>query len=154
MEIDEPPNCLLCKKPCDECDRTDSITNDKWLNIKKKTLAWKGLDKYGEAHDTTRWDNGPAGYFMHTSCHTTLSNSSKLKQAIKRKEKLSSVREEERQKENVGGWSSNHEEEQSSKRRRSEGSLHDKTKCVWCFYGEDTKHPDRKFSKLLLSLNV
>ena len=28
------------------------------------------------------------------------------------------------------------------------GTLHDKTKCVWCFKGTDTKHPNRVKSKL------
>ena len=38
----------------------------------------------------------------------------------------------------------------SPKRLRSSvgGSLHDKTKCVWCMKGDDKKHPDRKQCQL------
>ena len=151
MEVDQPPLCILCTKPCDDCDSISRITNEKWQNIESKSAGWSGLDKYGTAYETTRWENGPAGFYMHASCYTTLSNPVKLQQAKKRKEKLLSVKEEEKENVETSACSVYHDDEDlSSKRRRSDGSLHDKTKCVWRFSGDDERHPGRKFSKLSL----
>ena len=87
MEVDQPPLCILCTKPCDDCDGISRITNEKWQNIESKSAGWSGLDKYGTAYETTRWENGPAGCYMHASCYTTLSNPVKLQQAKKKGKK-------------------------------------------------------------------
>ena len=98
-------------------------------------------------HNETDWNNGPAGYYMHDSCYVTVSSTSNLQKAIKRKEKRCSSQilasEQSNDDDNPGDLP-------SPKRLRSSmgGPLHDKTKCVWCMKGEDLKHPNRAKSKL------
>ena len=67
---------------CDEA--TDSITStERWENLKKKTLLWSGLDKFGDVPATVDWDKGPIGQCVHDACRLTLCNTKKLEQANK-----------------------------------------------------------------------
>ena len=140
-------NCILqCGKPCEAKDSIDSIATTKWNNIRTKSEIWKGLDRFNSVYDTVVWEDGPVDRYMHSSCYLTLCNTKKLEQAKIRNQKalddavivdgINNIN-------NVDNVVS-----PPPKRRRSAGSLHDKSKCVWCFTGLDTKHPDRKSSKL------
>ena len=61
MEYD----CVLkCGKTCDV---KDVISADRWDRLKPKSERWKGLDRFGEVFDTTDWDNGPDGFYMHAN---------------------------------------------------------------------------------------
>ena len=152
MEVDHIYQCMLqCGEPCDGTDSISKISQEKWDNIRMKSEGWRGLDKYGCIFDTTPCEKGPIGYYMHSSCLLTLSNKVKLQQAITRHEKIM----DEKSKIVCSVESSGMSIERNSidllpKRRRSDGRLSDKTKCVWCFKGNDSKHPGRKGNKLSL----
>ena len=59
-----------------------TITLDKWSKIQTNAKEWKGLDKFGAVWDTTNWEDGQQGRFMHNSCYITLCSSKKREQAI------------------------------------------------------------------------
>ena len=140
--------CVLqCNQPCTAADSLDHIRDSKWNQIKEKSLQWKGLEKFGNVYDEVNWDIGPKGFYMHTSCHITLSSKRSWDQFQKRKVKsdLSS--------QNVTAPVSNSctsESECSApkKLRSSTGLLHDKMLCVWCMKGQSKKSDHSK--KLLL----
>ena len=60
---------------------------ERWENIKRNTMLWKGLDKFGDVHKTVDWDKGPTGHYVHEACRLTLCSAMKLEQAIKRQTK-------------------------------------------------------------------
>ncbi len=85
-ETNQTSRILQCGELCDEA--TDSISSiERWDIIKKKSLLWSGLDKFGNAHAIVDWDRGPAGQGVHDSCRLTLCNSKKLEQAKERQKK-------------------------------------------------------------------
>ena len=47
-------------------------TFDKWSKIHINTKEWNGLDKFGNAQDTTIWKDNQQSRFMHYSCYITL----------------------------------------------------------------------------------
>ena len=137
--------CVLkCGKPCND---TETVSPVRWESLKEKSKNWTSLDKFGNVHNETDWNNGPAGYYMHDLCYVTVSSTSNLQKSIKCKEKRCSSQilasEQSNDDDNPGALP-------SPKRLRSSmgGPLHDKTKCVWCIKGEDLKHPNRAKSKL------
>ena len=74
--------CILCGKAC---PASNTLTKGKWESVQVKSKLWSGLDKFGDVHERTPWDGGPAGYLMHPSCYITISSSVKLKDAQQRK---------------------------------------------------------------------
>ena len=136
--------CVLkCGKPCND---NETISSARWQSLKEKSKNWTGLDKFGDVHSETDWNNGPSGYYTHDSCYVTVSSASNLRKAIKRKEKCSSSQIPAQEQSD----DDDHPGDLSPKRLRSSmgGPLHDKTKCVWCMKGDDLKHPNRAKSKL------
>ena len=73
---------LKCGKPCNSDDSIEKITDDKWSNAKSNAEQWKGLDKFGDVWDTTNWEDGQQGRYMHNNCYITLCSSNKREQAI------------------------------------------------------------------------
>lgn len=133
------------------CNLSDVISTDKWEKLKLKTEDWKGLDKFGTIFESTSWEQGPHGFYIHTNCYITVSSKRSLQQSKNRN----------KEKENSGKRSENPEihdqdsekecQPSSPKRLRSSigGPLYSKDKCVWCMKGPDTKHPARKTGKLM-----
>ena len=134
--------CMLCKDQCTVKDSLDTISAEKWENIKDKSLQWKGIDKFQHVNTTMEWDKGPKGYYMHASCYTTMSSTRAQSQATKRKHK--SEKPEERA--GMSGQQSSFFGPPPKKLRSSIGVLHDKALCVWCMRGpqksgnRDKKH--------------
>ncbi len=128
-EINQTSCILQCGELFDEA--TDSISSiERWDNIKKKSLLWSGLDKFGNVHATVDWDRCPAGQGVHDSCRLTLCNSKKLEQAKERQKK---------QEFRCQSQSSSMSDvcppaaAPAAKRLRSSlGPIHGRTKCVWC----------------------
>ena len=73
------------------CDSSDTITQRRWDRLQSKSRAWTGLDRFGDVHETTSWENGPAGYHMHNSCYITISFSVQLIKAKQRKQNGSDI---------------------------------------------------------------
>ena len=82
---------------------------------------------------------------MHKSCYISISSSSKLESAIKRKAKSQTSLSFDSDKENEDD---NEVVKTKLKRLRSSGPLYHNNKCVWCLQGEDPKHPDRACGRL------
>ena len=139
--------CVLkCGKPCDIGDSIDNIKDDKWSNVKSNAEQWKGLDKFGDVWDTTNWENGQKGRYMHSNCYITLCSSKKRGQAITR-----NVKKREAAKD-VPVQDTSHLPPFSpikKKTRLSTGAIQENDRCVWCMKKEDKKHPGRSSSKLL-----
>ena len=144
--------CILkCGKPCCETDSISNITPDKWTKVKTQSQKWRGLDKYGRVWESTNWDEGPEGQFMHDGCYISLCSKRGLEQAVKRKQKADAENEQPLP---------NMEQDLSSvhdacpvtppqkRTRSSTGVLYSKHLCVWCLQPKDTKHPNRKNSQL------
>ena len=53
----------------------------------RKLKDGKGLDKFGEVHETVDWEKGHSGQCVHNSCQLTISSERKLKQAQQRQKK-------------------------------------------------------------------
>ena len=132
------------------CDANDFISADRWGQLKSKSEKWKGLDRFGEIFDTTEWDNGPIGVYMHANCYLTLSSSRKLEQSGKRKEQDIAKYASEKSVESVES-EGKETFSSASKRLRSSigGPVHAKDKCIWCMKIADAKHPDRNTAQLL-----
>jgi len=54
---------------------------NKWHSLQLKSKAWTGLDRFGDVHDTTSWENGPVGYYIHKSCYIKILSSVQLQKA-------------------------------------------------------------------------
>ena len=134
---------LKCGKPYKEGDSIDKITSDKWTKIQTNAKEWKGLDKFGDVWDTTTWEDGQQGRFMHNNCYITLCSSVKLDQAVirdanKAKEKLVAPVQQ------PPSSSDSFTASPPQKRTRlSTGVIHLKDQCVWCMKKKDQKHPNR-----------
>ena len=87
-KINDQKCILSCEKPVFITDSIETITEDKWKNIKRKAFDWKNLDNFGSVYDKINWSEGHIGLFMHSSCYTSLSNPRKLEQSKKRKADL------------------------------------------------------------------
>ena len=75
--------CVLkCGKPCNIDDSIDKITDDKCSNVKSYAEQWNSLEKFGDVWDTTNWEDGQQGRYMHNNCYITLCSSRKREQAI------------------------------------------------------------------------
>ena len=143
--------CVLkCGNPCKS---TETISDSKWESLQSKSQKWSGLDKFGDLYSTISWEDGPRCYYMHQKCYITISSSEKLAKAEQRKKKQSDNAQCSSQASvSEMPYHSDEETEQQlpSKRLRSSvcGPLHNKTKCVWCMQGEDSKHPKRAQGQL------
>ena len=135
--------CILqCGKSCDEA--TDSITSiERWENIKRKTMLWQGLDKFGDVHKTVDWDKGPTGHYVHEVCRLNLCTARKLEQVIKR-QTTRDVDDSQSQSSFLSDVCSAAVVPPAKRLRSDLGQIHDKTKCVWCCKLESAKHPDTK----------
>ena len=135
--------CVLqCGGQCDEA--TESITSiERWENLKKKSLLWSGLDKFGDVYANVDWDKGPVGQCVHDACRLTLSNANKLEQAKKRQRKRE-IEDNQCQSSSLSDVCSPAPAPASKRLRSSLGVIHDKTKCVWCCKTESAKHPESK----------
>ena len=145
--------CLLCTEEYQEECKSNL---DESKNLEEKSRNWCGLDTFGDAFDKGNLENGPEGVYLHSNCKMKLFNNRSLEQARKRKEKKRAQREEEEEK--------NKDDDQDRKRSRLEspeipkiipcrsstGRVHSKNLCIWCMKPEDTRHKDRKNSKLHL----
>ena len=81
--------CLLkCGKTCDS---NDIITQARWESLQLKSKNWRELDKFGDVHNSTPWENGPAGYYVHDACYIRISSSQHFEKSRKRKEKESDI---------------------------------------------------------------
>ena len=146
--------CVLkCGKPCYIDDSIDKITDDKWNNIKLNAERWKALDKFGDVWETTNWDNGQKGRFMHNNCYITLCSSTKREQAIMRDSKK---KKREAVEHTAVSTSPSHDNSDShpttplkKKTRLSTGIIHKKDQCVWGMKKEDKKHLNRSSNQLL-----
>ena len=121
---------------------TDSMTVERWKNVKKNALLWRGLDKFGEVYDTVEWDEGPVGQHVHDTCRLNLCNTKKLEQANKRQKKRE-VDECQPQSSSMSDVCPPTAAPAAKRLRSSLGLIHEKTKCVWCCKTETTKHPDK-----------
>ena len=141
---------LLCGKNCSVDDRLDNITIDKWKSMQEKALKWKGLDTFGNVHSSVDWNKGPTGLYMHNSCYTSLSSCRRLLQSerrlLKSKESLQDT-EDAIENRNVSPT----EASAPKKLRSSIGTLHDKSLCIWCMKGENSKQNKRDKQLILLS---
>ena len=144
--------CVLkCGKPCNIDDSIDKITDDKWSNVKSHAEQWKGLDKFGNVWDTTNWEDGQQGRYMHNNCYIFLCSSRKREQAIIRNGK-----KREAAKDMLVSKSHSHDKSDlpptsplQKKTRLSTGAIQKNDQCVWCMKKEDKKHPNRSSSKVL-----
>lgn len=144
--------CLLCTEECQEECKSNL---DGWKNLEEKSWNWCGLDTFGDAFDRVNWKDGPEGMYLHSNCKLKLFNNRSLEQARKRKEKERAQREEEEKNkdDDKDGKQSRLESPEVPKivsRRSSTGRVHSKLLCIWCMKPEDTRHKDRKNSKLHL----
>ena len=139
--------CLLHVNCGKTCSSTYVISKNKWESLKQKSQNWLGLDKFGDVYNSTPWENGPAGFYVHPTCYINISSSEHLERARKRKEKESDTLPSSSPKPMS---EDNPETHPSPKRLRSSigGPIHDKTKCVWCMKGADSRHPNRIRSNL------
>ena len=136
--------CILqCDESCSTADSIENITEEKWENIQKKLLEWKGLDKFGNVYEQINWSNGHKYLYMHKSCYTDLSNTRKLEQSKKRKLKL----EEESKKDEISepGCSA------PKQTRSATGLLHALNKCVFCMGSKSKNKGRQKYIVNLLS---
>ena len=75
--------CVLkCGKPCNP---SDIIGQDKWQSLQTIAKHWSGLDKFTNVYNTTPWQDGPGGHYMHQSCYISISSLEKLEKARQRK---------------------------------------------------------------------
>lgn len=139
--------CVLqCGKPCKSFD---SINQGKWESLQSKAKNWSGLDKFGNVYTTTSWQDGQWGHYMHQSCYISMSSSDKLEKARQRKNKESAQCSSQTSSSEMQAHKSMCDDKTEGplppKRLRSSvgGTLHDRTKCVWCMQGVDMKHPNR-----------
>lgn len=143
--------CVLkCGKTCKS---SDIISQGKWQSLESKSKRWSGLDRYGDIYSTTSWQDGPANYYMHQGCYISISSSDKVEKSRRRKRKESDIVPSTSQTSSSEMPALCDDETEGllpAKRLRSSvgGSLIEKTKCVWCLKGEDTKHPNRAKGKL------
>ena len=141
--------CVLqCNQPCTAADSLDHITDSKWNQIKEKSLQWKGLEKFGNVYDEVNWEIGQHRFYMHGSCHFTLSSKRSLGQFQKRKAKSDICSQ------NVTvhiSTSCTSETECSAHKKlcTSTGVLQDKMLCVWRMEGQ-SKKSDRSKKIFLL----
>ena len=137
-EINQTSCILQCVELCDEA--TDFISSiERWDNIKKKSLLWSGLDKFGNVHAIVDWDKGPAGQGVHDSCRLTLCNSKKLEQAKERQKKR-----EFSECQSQSSSMSDVYPPDAKRLRSSLGQIHDRTKCVRYCKTDSAKHPESK----------
>ena len=149
-----PYECVL--KCGDPCKSSDTIGQGKWESLQTKTKNWSGLDKFGDVYYTTSWTDGPSGHYMHQTCYISVSSSKRLKQSQQRKNKDSDSTQCANQGPSSDLQADNPMRSDEAqlplppKRLRSSvsGPIHDKTKCVWCMQGADTKNPTRSHGKL------
>ena len=142
--------CVLqCGNPCKS---SDTIGQVKWESLESKSQLWTGLDTFGKVYHTTPWADGPASHYMHQSCYISISSSTRLESARKRKQLHESTSQESSPTVEHPQHDQSNDEEgpMSPKRLRSSmgGPLHDTTKCVWCMQGVDVKHPNRSRGQL------
>ena len=144
--------CVLkCGKPCTSRDSIDKITLDKWSKIQTNAKEWKGLDKFGDVWDTTNWEDGQQGRFIHNSCYITLCSLKKREQAIIRDAKAKEAAKEITTSTSKSPVHSDSLPTSPLQKRTwlSTGFIHKKDSCVWCMKKEGKKHPNRPSSKLL-----
>ena len=140
-----------CIQKCNKArSPSDTIAQGKWDTLQSKSKAWAGLDRFGDVYDTTLWENGPAGYYMHKSCYITILSLRLLKQSQQCKQKGSDIAQLCSLATTSDKYDDMPQEPSPYKHLHSSvgGPLHEKTKCVWCMKGEDKKHPNRAQSKL------
>ena len=111
----------------------------------------KGLDKFGDVWDTTNWEDGQQGRFMHNSCYVTLCSSKKHEQAVIRDAK---ARDAAKKITTSTSQSPVHSDSLPTsllqkRTRLSTGFIYKKDQCVWCMKKEDKKRLNRPSSKLL-----
>jgi len=143
--------CILkCGMACHSTDTIGAYHKNKWHSLQLKSKAWTGLDRFGDVQDTTSWENGSVGYYIHYSCYIKILSSVQLQRAQQRKQKERDIAQCSSQPSTSDTCGDVPEEPPTPKRLRSSvgGPLHDKTKCVWCMKGEDMKHSNRARSKL------
>ena len=71
--------CISCGKPC-----TETISEERWKNLKDKSEEWIGLDHFGDIYNKTNWDTDRESLFLHKSCLAKLGWKSYLECAKKR----------------------------------------------------------------------
>ena len=108
-------------------------------NVKEKASSRRGLDTFGDVYDKVKWENGPAGLYMHERCHWSLTSKEKLSRSLKRKQHIQSQDIEDKQAASV----SNTECSSAKRLRSSTGVLHNKDKCVFCMAGKSKKKGDK-----------
>ena len=147
-----PYECVLkCGQPCKS---SDTISQGKWDSLQSKAKNWSGLDKFGDVYNTMSWEDGPGNHYMHQTCYISISSTDKLRKAQQRKNKEIDIAQcsttSSEMQAHMAPCDYETEEPLPAKRLRSSvsGPLHDKTKCVWCMQGVDTKHPNRARGKL------
>ena len=118
--------------------------------MREKAKTWISLDTFGTVSETVDWGNGPEIYFLHSNCKLKLHKARVFYQATKKIEKKD--QEEECESFVEKGIISSGEANNSANitRRSSIGLIHSKDLCIWCMKPEDTRHKDRKNSKMHL----
>ena len=128
--------CLLCSEDCSELCKL-SVTS--WNSLKDKASLWTELDRFGGVYHNVKWEEGPTGKYLHSTCRLQISSKRLLEQSLKRKHVTCKV---------------NNTEQPAPKlsvrvpTRGSTGQLHNKGCCIWCMKPRDTKHNERKESSL------
>ena len=51
--------CISCGKPC-----TETISEERWKNLKDKSEEWIGLDHFGDIYNKTNWDTDRERYIF------------------------------------------------------------------------------------------
>ena len=79
-----------CLYQCEvNCNSTETISTEKWKQMKTKVKDWKGSGKFENVFESTDWEKGAEGLHVHKGCYITLSSKWSLQQSRKKKDKKS-----------------------------------------------------------------
>ena len=54
-------NCVLCSDLFTARKTGNTITANRWLQIKERAAKWKDLDRFGDLSNKINWDAGSGG---------------------------------------------------------------------------------------------
>ena len=73
--------CILCGKLCTE---RETISEERWKNLKAKSKEWIGLDHFGDIYNKTNWDTDRESSYLHELYLAKIGWKKDLESAMKR----------------------------------------------------------------------